>query len=73
MQPALMAGAAAFVQKPASLEALEGVFGGIESFIARDVRRLLVVDDDEAQRDAIVELVGGRLSPSRSSTAWCST
>ncbi len=58
-QPALMAGAAAFVQKPASLEALEGVFGGIESFIARDVRRLLVVDDDETQRDAIVELVGG--------------
>jgi CheY-like chemotaxis protein len=59
MQPALMAGAAAFVQKPASLEALESVFGGIESFIARDVRRLLVVDDDETQRDAIVELVGG--------------
>ena len=59
LQPALMAGAAAFVQKPASLEALEGVFGRIESFIARTVRRLLVVDDDEAQRDAIVELVGG--------------
>ena len=59
MQPALMAGAAAFVQKPASLEALEGVFGGIESFIDRDVRRLLVVEDDEAQRNAIVELVGG--------------
>jgi CheY-like chemotaxis protein len=59
LQPALMAGAAAFVRKPASLEALEGVFGGIESFIDRDVRRLLVVDDDEAQRNAIVELVGG--------------
>ena len=53
------AGAAAFVRKPASLEALEGVFGGIESFIDRDVRRLLVVEDDEAQRNAIVELVGG--------------
>ncbi|MGH3071368.1 MAG: response regulator, partial [Gaiellaceae bacterium] len=59
MQPALMAGAAAFTQKPASVEALEGVFGGIESFIDRDVRRLLVVDDDEAQREAIIELVGG--------------
>ncbi|MDQ3067284.1 MAG: response regulator, partial [Actinomycetota bacterium] len=59
LQPALMAGAAAFVQKPASLEALQGVFGGIESFIDRDVRRLLVVDDDETQRKAIVELVGG--------------
>jgi CheY-like chemotaxis protein len=59
MQPALLAGAAAVVQKPATLEALEGVFGGIESFIDRDVRRLLVVDDDEAQRNSIVELVGG--------------
>jgi len=59
LQPALLAGAAAFTQKPASLEALEGVFGGIESFIDRDVRRLLVVDDDEAQRNSIVELVGG--------------
>ena len=37
----------------------EEVFGGIESFINRDVRRLLVVDDDEAQRQSIVELVGG--------------
>jgi CheY-like chemotaxis protein len=59
MQPALLAGAAAFLQKPVSHEALEEVFGGIESFIERDVRRLLVVDDDEAQREAIVELVGG--------------
>jgi HAMP domain-containing protein/signal transduction histidine kinase/DNA-binding response OmpR family regulator len=58
-QPALMAGAAAVLQKPASVEALQEVFGGIESFIDRDVRRLLVVDDDEAQREAIVELVGG--------------
>jgi CheY-like chemotaxis protein len=47
------------VQKPASLEALEAVFGEIESFVDRAVRRLLVVDDDEAQRQAIVELVGG--------------
>ncbi|HUQ21658.1 MAG TPA: HAMP domain-containing protein [Gaiellaceae bacterium] len=59
MQPALLAGAAAFLKKPASAEALQDVFGGIESFINRDVRRLLVVDDDEAQRQAIVELVGG--------------
>jgi HAMP domain-containing protein/CheY-like chemotaxis protein/signal transduction histidine kinase len=58
-QPALLAGAAAFVQKPASAEALGEVFGGIESFIDRTVRRLLVVDDDEAQRESIVELVGG--------------
>ena len=57
-QPALMAGAAAFVQKPASLEQINEVFGGIETFIDRDVRRLLVVDDDKTQREAIIELVG---------------
>ncbi len=57
-QPALMAGAAAFIQKPASLETLGTVFGGIESFIERDVRRLLVVDDDETQRQSIIDLVG---------------
>ncbi len=58
-QPALLAGAAAFISKPASLEELERVFGGIETFIDRDVRRLLVVDDDETQRQSIIELVGG--------------
>ncbi len=58
-QPALMAGAAAVVKKPASIEALQAVFVGIESFIDRAVRRLLVVDDDELQRAAIIELVGG--------------
>ena len=49
----------AFLREAGRREALEGVFGGIESFIDRDVRRLLVVEDDEAQRNAIVELVGG--------------
>jgi len=58
-QPALMAGAAAVVKKPASIEVLQAVFVGIESFIDRAVRRLLVVDDDELQRAAIIELVGG--------------
>jgi hypothetical protein len=57
-QPALLAGAAAFVQKPATLEQMNEIFGGIETFIDRDVRRLLVVDDDATQREAIVDLVG---------------
>ena len=50
LRPALAAGAAAYLEKPATLEALDEVFRGIESFIDRDVRRLLVVDDDETQR-----------------------
>ncbi|MFL5934801.1 MAG: response regulator, partial [Gaiellaceae bacterium] len=59
LRPALAAGAAAFLEKPATMEALDEVFRGIGSFIERDVKRLLVVDDDEVQRQSIVELVGG--------------
>jgi CheY-like chemotaxis protein len=54
---ALRAGAVAYMQKPADKEALEEAFGSIATFIERDVRRLLVVDDDEAQREAICALI----------------
>ncbi len=58
-QPALRAGAVAYLEKPASKEALVSAFAEIESFIARGVRRLLIVEDDELQRQTIVELIGG--------------
>jgi HAMP domain-containing protein/CheY-like chemotaxis protein/signal transduction histidine kinase len=57
-QSALRAGAVAFTQKPIALEALEQAFGEISTFIERGVRNLLVVDDDETQRQAIIELLG---------------
>jgi CheY-like chemotaxis protein len=56
---ALKAGAVAFVEKPISKEGLDEAFGDIESFIARDVKNLLVVEDDEQQRAAVVELIAG--------------
>ena len=58
-QNALKAGAVAFVEKPISKEGLEETFGEIRSFIDRSVRRLLVVEDDERQRQSVVELIGG--------------
>jgi hypothetical protein len=58
-QNALKAGAVAFVEKPISKESLESTFGEIRSFIDRDLRRVLVVEDDETQRNAVVELIGG--------------
>jgi CheY-like chemotaxis protein/HAMP domain-containing protein len=58
-QNALRAGAVAFVEKPVSKEGLEDTFGAIRSFIDRDVKRLLVVEDDADQRRALVELIGG--------------
>jgi CheY-like chemotaxis protein len=57
-QRGLRAGALAFLEKPVSKEALDEAFGRISQFIDERVRHLLVVEDDEVQRNAIVELVG---------------
>jgi CheY-like chemotaxis protein len=55
---ALRAGAVAFIQKPLEKERLDDLFHEISAFIQRGARSLLVVEDDEDQRTAIVELVG---------------
>jgi CheY-like chemotaxis protein len=55
---ALRAGAVAFLQKPIDKEHLDDTFREIAMFIARGAKSLLVVEDDEVQRNAIVELVG---------------
>jgi CheY-like chemotaxis protein len=57
-QQALRAGAVAFLEKPVAREGLEDAFASLANFIDRGVRNLLVVEDDEDQRKAIVELVG---------------
>jgi CheY-like chemotaxis protein len=51
-------GAFAYLEKPVSREALEGAFEHMTTFLDRSVRRLLLVEDDDTQRDSIVELVG---------------
>jgi CheY-like chemotaxis protein len=56
---ALRAGAVAVFEKPVSKEQLDDAFTGIATFIDRAVANLLVVEDDETERMAIVELVGG--------------
>jgi CheY-like chemotaxis protein len=58
-QNALRAGAVAFVEKPVTKEGLVETFGEIRTFIDREVKRLLVVEDDEGERSALVELIGG--------------
>jgi HAMP domain-containing protein/CheY-like chemotaxis protein/signal transduction histidine kinase len=57
-QQALRAGAVAFLEKPVTREGLANAFSAIASFIDRGARNLLVVEDDETQRKAIVDLVG---------------
>jgi CheY-like chemotaxis protein len=50
-------GALAYLQKPVTKEALEGVFNHISLLIKRSVKNLLVVEDDEIQRNTLVELI----------------
>ncbi|MGZ8411327.1 MAG: HAMP domain-containing protein [Gemmatirosa sp.] len=54
----LRAGAIAYLEKPVSKEALDDAFGRISRFLDARVKRLLVVEDDAVQREAIVALIG---------------
>jgi HAMP domain-containing protein/CheY-like chemotaxis protein len=53
----LNAGAIAFLAKPVSKEALDAAFARIATFIDTVPKNLLVVEDNEAQRESIVELI----------------
>ena len=53
----LKAGAIAFLVKPVSKEALDTAFARISTFIDTNPKSLLVVEDNEAQRQSIVELI----------------
>ena len=57
-QRVLQLGALAYLQKPATIEALTGALAQIKNFIERQVKNLLVVEDDETQSHSIVELIG---------------
>ena len=56
-QQGLKAGAIAYIEKPVSKEALEDSFNKIATFIDQQVKRLLVVEDDDNQRQSMVELI----------------
>ncbi|HMC23118.1 MAG TPA: response regulator, partial [Thermoanaerobaculia bacterium] len=55
----LKLGAFATIQKPVTKEALDESFAKIKGFVERRNKSLLVVEDNEEQRKAIVELIGG--------------
>jgi HAMP domain-containing protein/CheY-like chemotaxis protein/signal transduction histidine kinase len=56
-QQGLKSGALAYLEKPVTKEALDDSFAKISSFIDKSVRRLLVVEDDAKQREAMIELI----------------
>jgi HAMP domain-containing protein/CheY-like chemotaxis protein len=53
-------GAKTFVVKPTESEALDRAFETIREFNDRKMRTLLIVEDDEVQRNTLVELIGDR-------------
>jgi hypothetical protein len=57
-QRGLRLGAIDFLVKPASKESLSDALTTLHEFVDRTVKRLLVVEDDAAARQSIVELIG---------------
>ncbi|WP_054956886.1 response regulator [Paenibacillus dakarensis] len=54
----LMMGAIAYLKKPSTREALEGAFSQIETYAQQSMKHLLIVEDDDIQRNSIIELIG---------------
>jgi HAMP domain-containing protein/signal transduction histidine kinase/CheY-like chemotaxis protein len=54
----LRAGAVGFLAKPVTRDVLETTYDGIAEFIERRVKSLLLVEDDDVERNSIVELIG---------------
>jgi CheY-like chemotaxis protein/signal transduction histidine kinase/HAMP domain-containing protein len=51
-------GAFAHLEKPVTKEALDDAFAKIKGFVESPTKSLLVIEDNESQRGAIVELIG---------------
>jgi len=54
----LQQGAIAYLKKPITSEALTQALVDIKSYVERQVKHLLVVEDDKTQRQTIIELIG---------------
>jgi CheY-like chemotaxis protein/signal transduction histidine kinase/CHASE3 domain sensor protein len=57
-EAALQLGAIGYAVKPATREQLKEVFGRIEAKLSQKLKRVLLVEDDAVQRDAIIRLIG---------------
>jgi signal transduction histidine kinase/DNA-binding response OmpR family regulator/HAMP domain-containing protein len=57
-QRGLRLGAIDFMTKPATKESLSQALTTLHEFVDRPIKRLLVVEDDEAQQRSIAELIG---------------
>jgi signal transduction histidine kinase/DNA-binding response OmpR family regulator/CHASE3 domain sensor protein len=54
----LRAGAVSFLQKPVTKHAIDAALARTVDFVKRPMKNLLIVEDDDVQRHALVELIG---------------
>jgi len=57
---AMQMGAIGYLTKPVDLDQIDGAFSKIENTISKDIKKLLVVEDDENMRNSILELIGDK-------------
>lgn len=55
---AMNMGAIGYLTKPVNTDDIDNVFSKIEDTISKDIKKLLVVEDDENMRKSIMELIG---------------
>ena len=58
VEAAMHMGAVGYAVKPTSREELKDVFARLESKLTQKVKRILLVEDDDLQRDSIARLIG---------------
>ncbi|WP_226502603.1 response regulator [Pseudomonas sp. MWU16-30317] len=58
VEAAMHMGAVGYAVKPTSREELKQVFGKLESKLTQKLKRILLVEDDDLQRDSIARLIG---------------
>lgn len=58
VEAAMHMGAIGYAVKPTTREELKDVFGRLEAKLTQKVKRVLLVEDDDLQRDSIARLIG---------------
>ncbi|PVZ20253.1 MULTISPECIES: response regulator [unclassified Pseudomonas] len=58
VEAAMHMGAVGYAVKPTTREELKGVFGRLEAKLTQKLKRILLVEDDDLQRDSIALLIG---------------
>jgi CheY-like chemotaxis protein len=56
-EAALHMGAIGYAQKPVTREEMKGVFARLEAKLAQKVKRVLLVEDDDLQRESVTRLI----------------